>query len=583
MSIMNPKSRYFYLIPALLFAVLSAVFLLVFYREMLFTAQWRTSFIEGEQFRHSLLIEPFGWMSYLGCWFTQAFYKPVLGVGFLIVIWMASWLAGTKAFELQSGWNALMLLPLSCLLLSITDVGYWIYILCRFGYWFSQSLGYMCMLFLQWGLVSLHRGWLRTVIQTVVCIAIYPVLGWYSYLLALCLVLRQHNWWCLLMVLAPAFWQQTLYGHVSMYSMWIAGFPLFDNNAILSQRPLLPFYALAAFTLIMAVIPCRRELSFRQWGIGVAGLSLASISAVWCGSFKDYNYQAEMRMSRMAMDDDWEGILAQSKVSAWPSRTMVMLKNIALINTGQLGSRSYALSNDGCEINNPDSLNLNIMQIAAPLVYYNHGMLNFATRWCIENSVGYGYSPYYLQMMARCAQATGEQALLKRVLDLLHTHAWYADWQPRPVTSVVSDLRDAFGNLIDSDNNSCEHYIVDIFSKSVGSDYSIVHELLLFYATMEGSPSLFWPAFVEYYSTHSRQPLPQHYQEAYVFFMDNYPVDLAYDVTVSPLLADSYKTFMQQLSKCQQSGASRMLAGEVMRERWGKTYWWYQCFGRLRY
>lgn len=578
-------------VPPILFAVLATVLLLTYYGDMLHTAQWRTPFMPGEPFRDGLLAEPFGWLSYAGCWLTQSLYNPAVGVSVLLVIWLATWMVGVRALALDGGWRALMMLPMGCLVLSLTDVGYWIYCLRLPGYWFAQSLGYLCCLALAWLLGRLDgQGegarlprWMGWGIQTLACLAVYPVIGWYAYLLALCLALRCRNAWCLLTVFAPALWQQTLYPSVSMYTMWAAGFPLFAHNAILSLRPSVPFIALAALTMALAVAPTRRRLTMRQWAIGLAVVTLLTASGVWMGSFKDYNYQAEMRMTRLAMDDDWRGVIREAKATPYPSRTMVALKNLALLNTGQLGSSSYVLGNDGRDITNPDSINVNIMQIAAPLVYYNHGMINYASRWCTENAVAYGYSPYYLQMMARCAQATGEQAMCRRCLALLHAHAGYADWQPRPLTRMVSELRRAFANVIDADRNSCEHYVIDIFSKAVGSDCPAVRELNLFYAMLHGSPQRFWPAFLSYAAYHQDELLPQHYQEAYFYFMERYPVELPFKVQVTEQTLQAYKAFMLHLAKCQQVGADEATSAAATRQQWGKTFWWHVYFGQKRY
>lgn len=571
------------ILPPILFAAMAGFLLLAYYSDMLFTAQWRTPFMTGAPFRDGLLAEPFGLLAFGGCWLTQTLYHPALGVAVYLALWLASWVVGTKALRLGQQWSALMMLPLGCLVLSLTGVGYMIYSNLLIGYWFSQSLGYLLCLATLWGLGSLGSSIVAQVVQAVVCLALYPLLGWYTYLLALCLVLKQRNWWCLLALLAPALWRAVLYDNVSMYVLWQAGFPLFRNTNILVQRPIVPFYLLAAFTLVLAAPPWRRVLSARQWGIGLSALTLLTATGVWCGSFKDYNYLAEMRMTRSTMDGDWKTVLDEAKRTKHPSRTMVALKNVALMNTGRLGERSFALSNDGRDITNPDSLTLNIMQIAAPLVYYNYGMTNFAERWCIENSVSYGYSPYYLQLIARCAKASGEEAMVQRTVDLLRTHAWYGDWQPGKVPPVVHELRTTFANVIDSDRNSCEFHLIDIFSQAGGSGSPLVEELHLFYAMLYGTPGRFWPAFVEYTASRRDELLPQHFQEAYFFFMDSYPVELPFKVNVASLTYDRYKAFKQHYAHCCEVGADKVTAGEAMRAEWAGTFWWHHYFGRNSY
>lgn len=570
-------------LPPLIFAAWACFLLLAFYSDMLQTAQLRTPFMYGGLFRDELLAAPFGLLSYAGCWLTQHFYYPVVGVGLLLTIWMASWTAGVRALHLKDGWTALMMLPMGCLLLSLTDMGYWIYCLKLHGYWFSQSLGYLCCLLLLWAMGTMKSTMSNRIIQALFCLALYPVLGWYVYLLSACLLLQQRNWFCLSVIFAPALWQQTVYTGQSMYAMWVAGFPVFDNNAIVMLRPMLPFVVLTVVTLLLAAVPLRYLLSRRQWSIGLACLSVLIAGLVWMGSFKDYNYLAEMRMTKHAMNDDWQGVLDEAKQAPRPSRTMVALKNIALMNVGQLGNRSFALSNDGRDITNPDTLQVNIMQIASPVVYYQYGMVNFASRWCIENGVAYGYSPFYLQTLVRCAQASGETALMQRYLRLLHGMTYYSNWQPKPVTRIVQDLRTAFVDVIDADNNSCERYLIDIFSRAFGSDDVLVQELNLFYAMLYGDPARFWPAMVTYVAAHPHEPLPQHYQEAHALFQDHYPAELPFGINVPQIAVDGYQAFRQHYAACKNAGADKNTIAEAMRQQWGKTFWWHYYFGRNNY
>lgn len=570
------------ILPLLVFAALASYLLLMFYSEMLLTAQLRTPFLAGELFRDAMLSMPFGWMSYAGCWLTQHFYHPAVGVGLLLLIWLATWAAGRRALGLSGSWSVLLMLPLGCLVLSVTDVGYWIYCLKMPGYWFAQSLGYMLCLLLWWGMSLMKRSVLSDATQAVAALLLYPLIGWYAYVLALGLLLQRRNLWMLAMAVAPLLWHSLLYAHCPMREVWLAGFPVFDNNAIVTWRPSVPFVVLALLTVAFAAAPWRKALSTKQWSIALIAVTAVTATSVWMGSFKDYNYIAEMRMTRQAMSDDWQGVMTEAKKAVRPSRTMVALKNVALLNLGQLGSKSFALGNVGREITNPDSVNVDLMYIASPVVYYNYGMTNYADRWCVESAVAYGYSPFALMQMTRCALAADEPRLANRYLKLLHGMTYYADWQPGEVSSMVHTLRGAFADVIDSDYNNCERYLTDIFSRAQGSADPVVQELNLFYAMLQGDPARFWPAFATYAAAHRQAALPQHYQEAYVLYSEYYPMQLPYAVNVQPVTRDNYQAFKQHYLACQQAGADMPTTAEAMREQWGKTFWWYQFFGRKK-
>ena len=123
-----------------------AVYILYINQEVFYTAHDRSEFIFGTPFFHTLMSKPFGLMQYVGAWLTQFFYNPALGSGMLVAIWALIFVVGAKAFRLQGSASALMLLPVACLLTSVVDLGYWIYVSTIRGYWFSQSVGYLVVL-----------------------------------------------------------------------------------------------------------------------------------------------------------------------------------------------------------------------------------------------------------------------------------------------------------------------------------------------------------------------------------------------------------------------------------------------------
>ena len=113
---------------SLLAFIAFVVYILYINQEVFYTAHDRSEFIVGAPFFNILMSKPFGLMQYVGAWFTQFFYKPVVGTGILTSIWALIIIVGIKAFRLQGSASALMLLPVACLLVSVVDLGYWIYV-----------------------------------------------------------------------------------------------------------------------------------------------------------------------------------------------------------------------------------------------------------------------------------------------------------------------------------------------------------------------------------------------------------------------------------------------------------------------
>ena len=157
--------------------------------------------------------------------------------------------------------------------------------------------------------------------------------------------------------------------------------------------------------------------------------------------YNDHNYIDEMHMVRYAEDDNWKEVLHLAEENRRPTTTMIFLKNIALMTEGGLLDRSFKLGNDAENISNPDSLHVSLLSIASPLVYYNYGIMNEAIRLNFENGIQYGFSPFYLKMLARCAKANGDTELMERYTTLLHQLLFYDYWQPSPVSKKVKQLQ----------------------------------------------------------------------------------------------------------------------------------------------
>ena len=588
-------------VPAVVFAVISGIILLGFYQDLLHAIHLRTPFIDGALFFGELSKEPFGIMRWVGCWLSQLCYYPVIGAITLIIIWTLCYFLGLKASGLPLRWSALLMLPLSCLLLGIVGIGYWVYIIKEFGLFFSQSVAFLLMLSVLCVVKEyvLQRKY-PSFIVLLLAILLYPVVGWFSFLFVCCALpalIRTNGMEALVILLAilsPTIYKYILFDGTSNEMLWRAGFPLFDDQAVFHIRQSVPYILLAIFTLGIFVLSAFGEKqnesckSTTKRGIYVYSVVTLIVSAivyldVWQFMFKDYNYLAEMRMVRYALDDNWQKVVVESQQTTRPSRAMVVLKNIALMNTGELGDRSFQLSNDGRDIKNPDSLMVNSMQIAAPIIYYNFGKIVFATRWATEFAVTYGYSPFVLMNLCRTALAKGETKAAERYLALLHGHLFYGDWQPKPVSPLVKELDNAFGDVLDSDGNNAENYLINIFSNSSESRWATVREIALFHAMLTGEPSLFWPCFIAFAEVDPNQLLPLHYQEAYCCFMERYPVEMPFKVKIQDSTVQNYVSYRRQYQALKDAGYDNETIGEALRSKWSGTYWWHTNFGRNRY
>ena len=566
---------------SLLAFILFVVYILYINLEVFYTAHDRSEFLFGTPFFHHLMSKPFGLMQYVGAWLTQLFYRPGVGTAVMMIIWALIFWVGTKAFRLQGSASALMLLPVACLLTSVVDQGYWIYISTIRGYWFSQSVGYLVMLLLLWAARSTPRKWHLAWYILGVCS--YPMLGWFALLFILCLAFTEKVTWreylgIALLFFTASIWHVLLYSNLKFGDVVLAGFPRFETPIDTTERLSIPFWVLAAVSVLIPL--CGRYLTrpVFKW-IAPVLCAVAGIAFTSSLMFHDKNYINEMRMVRYAFDDNWKEVLKMAEENKQPTTTMMFLKNVALMNEGGLFDRSFKLGNNAANITNPDTLHVTLLDIASPLVYYNYGMINEAIRLSFENAIQAGFSPFYLKMLARCAKAVGDEKLVERYTTILHHSPFYGNWQPAPVTEKIKELQKCYPDELTGVENS-DSYIINSISLWNESDNKVASEQALFYSMLRCDSRRFWAALRNYVKTHMDEEFPLHAQEAYIMYMDRAPEDKRMILPITQSVYDGYTQFWETLQQLVKPGVNLESVGEAMREEWGDTYWWYNVFGR---
>ena len=562
---------------SLLAFILFVVYILYINQEVFYTAHDRSEFIFGAPFFNTLMSKPFGLMQYVGAWLTQFFCKPIVGTGILAAIWALIIFVGIKAFRLQGSASALMLLPVACLLLSVVDLGYWIYVSTIRGYWFSQSVGYLVMLLLLWAARCTPRKW--HIIWYLIGVCIYPVLGWFALLFVLCLAVSDKTSWrefvgIILLAFTASIWHTQFYSNLKYDDVVMAGLPRFETPSDSSPYLSYPFWLLGATSVL---IPwCSKFLN--KWFVPVL-CAVAGIAYTWTQMYYDKNYIDEMRMIRYAEMDNWKEVLNLAEENRKPTSSMMFIKNVALMNEGGLLDRSFKLGNDAANINTPDTLHVTLLDIASPLVYYNYGMMNEAIRLSFENAIQAGFSPFYLKMLTRCALAVGDKRLIERYTTILHHRPFYDNWQPAPVTAKIKELQKCYPDEITGVENS-DSYVVNAISLWYESDSKVASEQSLLYAMLRCDSRRFWPSLRNYVKHHMDEQFPLHAMEAYILFMDKAPEAKRMMLPVEKSVYERYKKFWDALEEKAKPGMTIDAVGKEVYDEFGDTYWWYNLFGK---
>lgn len=561
---------------SLLAFLLFVIYILHYNQEVFYTVHNHSEFLYGSPFFNTLMSKPFGIMQYIGAWLTQLFSRPSLGAGVLALIWVLIFIIGAKAFKLKNSASALMLLPIACLVISVVDLGYWVYVCPIRGYWFSQSVTYLIMLLLLWIARCTPRKW--HIIWYLLAFAFYPLIGWFAMLFVLCLALIEKPTWreligVVLLFFTAGIWHNLLYSNIKIDDVIFAGLPQFITPSDETKHLSYPFWTLGVFSI--AIPLCGRYLN--RWYVPVLSVIVA-IVCTWSLMYRNNNYINEMRMVRNAENDNWKEILNIASENKSPTLSMVMLKNVALMHEGGLLDKSFKIGNDYVGLYNPDSLHVSFLEIASPIVYYNYGLINEAIRLNFECAVQSGFSPFFLKSLSRSTLATGEVEQSEHYATVLRHIPFYSNWQPAPAVKKTTELQKSYADELTGVENTAG-YLTNSISMWCKSDNKLVSEQALFYSMIRCDSHRFWPALRNFLELHEGEMFPLHAQEAYIMYIDKAPEKKRMMVPVEQPVYNRYKQFWSDLEGLANSGLDKKDIKVRMQKGYGDTYWYYNVFG----
>lgn len=598
------------------FVLLAAHYLIKENSEVLFMAQSKSFFTTSCIFFKECMSLPGGLITWIASYLTQYFYEPVTGSIIIISIWTASLIISKFAFKVKAAWMAVLSIPLVCLLVGVIDTEYWIYYIKQEGHYFYGTVGYFfCMVLVFIGTLSDNK--IYRPVMTAVAALTYPLFALYSLIAAVYIaiitvveqikaksniinILASPIIAVILFIVLPLICMNFIYPEMNDARTWAVGIPRFENDNIVSTHPLIPYYILYTVPILFALFIGKEKLNTTKSLLSICLTIAIGIGAfMWVSesNYTDYNYKAEMRMYRAADEQDWDKALQEmAGIPGDASRQMVLIKNIALLNKRQMGEKLFAYNNMGATPKNSyDTLHVHMVQTASPLIYFYHGKTNFAVRWCIENSVEFGYDFDNLKNLTRCAIINGEMDCAKKYLDILKTTIYYKEWAERlyPLTEKpsllseyhefdsVKELHSNMGSVLDGDNGLCEMYLLNYFSNTINKDSELLQELTLNYAMIQKDIKLFWPRFFLFAREHPSMKMPRHYQEAAYLYGHLEPDNV--DIRKMPFdkeVIERYQSFQQMSQSLLRTGMEAPQIGEAMKQAYGDTFYWFYFFCR---
>lgn len=540
--------------------------LLMFESDFLWKLQDQNLFLNTKLFFNEQMVVPGGLLSWMGTYLTQYFYYPWLGTVLLSLCWLLMMWFTKRAFKLSNQWSALTLVPVALLLLTIVDMGYWVYILKLPGHVFVGTLGTTAVAGLLWAFRALpQRFGLRLIFIVITAILGYPFLGIYglgtTLLMGLFIWNLEQPLWqkitgSVLALAGAAFVPQLCY-HLVYYqtnlaNIYYAALPLFFVTEEYHTY-YLPYYGLALFFVLMVTGEglCKHITlgKFQKWiALGtqvllVAGLAWG-VSHFW---YKDENFHHELKMQRCIEQNDWQGVVAEGALQQdEPTRAIVMMRNLALSRLGRQANEMYLYKNGSKRYEAP--FDMRLMLCVGPLMYYQYGMLNYCNRLSTEMGVEFGWRVSNLKLLAKCTILNKEDSEARKYLNLLKHTTFYADWAEK--AREMEELKTVahmmhYPNMLTSDGGNIEKFLMNRLAECTYADDSYFLEQTLLASLYTKDMGQFWYHFQDYSNLHPKDPMPRYFQEAaYLYgklegrpYIDQMPFDQS--------VKQSFESFMQ--------------------------------------
>ncbi len=458
--------------------------LLVYEKDLLWKVKEMNLFLHTALFFKQQMVVSGGMLTYISTFFTQFLYYPTLGVLLLCACWLLLMGLTKRTFQVPDKWAVLMLIPVALLLLTIVDMGYWVYMLKLRGHFFVTTIGCTAVVALLWCFRCLPgRFLLRTFFLVLVAVTCYPLMGIYG--LAAVLLMAVWSWRLCSRTIAvlnsvvavacvvaiPLLCYHYVYHETNLSNIYYTELPLFFLTEEYHQY-YIPYYLLLLFFVIMACIPwskmkaadiavqkpavanesqpvknvkkqqqkrtkqgkgSRKSFSDSKlyrwasaygWTVVILALLTVGVAHFW---YKDSNFHRELRMQHCIDQLDWEGVVSEAAAQEEePTRAIVMMKNLALFRLGRQSTEMYKFRN-GSKVSNAP-FGVRMMQVIGMMIYYQYGKLNDCNRLSTEMGVEYDWRAEYYKNLIRCAILDGDKPLARKYINLLKKTTFFGDW-----------------------------------------------------------------------------------------------------------------------------------------------------------
>ncbi|MBN1414413.1 MAG: hypothetical protein JW973_04880 [Bacteroidales bacterium] len=582
---------------------------LVFYwtvihnRTYLFKVQDLSLFLSTPMFFLDTVNTPGGLLFYLGSFFTQMFYYPWLGGLVYILFLFGIHFLTIKSFNINKRQYPLSFIPAMLLLLTFSQLGYYIYIIYSNDYVFSNLFGIMIVL----GIFRIYRNITRTnlrlLFSLLFSITFFPIAGFYSLVTILLFVVyefvnikesnnKDHYIIVLLslisMISLPFLYFRFLYNNTPFPKIYLSALPEygFAGDPLL-WLPLVFLFAFLIVAVIIFIPSAKWQKPNRPYSYIPVLVFVITAFFVYHYSYDDENFSTELRMEQSIVENDWEEVLALSRnLKGEPTRLIVMDTYLALRKLNVAGNEMFTYKNGNKDIHSRKPVLL--MDIAGKMFYYQYGKLNYCYRWCMEDMMSYGMKIENLKYFVKSCLLNKDIPLARKYNDVLKKTLFHKSWAEKyhkfienqeriysdPEFSKILPLLAYHDNLYVEHEDQLESFLIYSFASTY---YNTPEWLeLSMQCNLEYKDiKRFWPLFVLYTDTHAK--LPVHYQEAALLYASLAGIGNIGNLKFDQVILNNFQEFAKMTHQYARFSNKEKVKSYFSR-RFGKTYWYYYYF-----
>ena len=564
-----------WILPIALWVVIS-----FFSYEFIYAVESKSLFVYDSFWLKDFLIKPSGILSCCSLFFAQFLHIPWLGVIIWVLLLVASAELTRIIYRIPTSLSALTYIPAAILVSYNMSIGYTFYLLPLPGYFFMPVLGYLWALLTVFVLRKAQKPVWLTILFVIWGFAGYYIAGFYSLagIAAACTdtLLSDRNRSCRLSSLAaliPLILAPIVFAGATTYNLsngWIIGLPEKDFGVTFLKMELPPMLAMA-FIIIAPLSRYLSGLSGKKTLLIIQSATLAVAIAIpsvfW---YRDDTFNAELGMIRSIHNMEWDKTIQiyddlqtrHEQDPDWmPTRVLVVLKDLALMKTGQEGERSYAFDNGSQRQNNDVVVPMSFQ--VGKIVYLHYGIPGISNRWCSEEAVIFGRNYLTYKYYSMIAILLNDTTLAKEYLSYLEKTIFYRKWAKEQLAllddpSLIAKTAPydlilplmCYDDLVTSDSEGCEFFLARHFNANRPRHATPLYDRVALSFAMEGKQSdQFWVRFFLYLDSNNPSSIGRYYQEAAYLFSNINHSETLETLPFDDRTKNLYKSFVQQVSK----------------------------------